>query len=152
MGCKLCCENNIKNEEASLSMKDNKPEIYISNNDNKNHSIFTSEELLNEKYSIHNKSPLTAKDNKENRNIFNYTQNIVNNNYIQYSSRNKPTSEKDNKIISSIRREKADFSSMDRTSIYFNKEENSMIKNETNKLTENSNLNNNISSTNDKEI
>ena len=139
MGCKLCCENNIKNEEASLSMKDNKPEIYISNNDNKNHSIFTSEELLNEKYSIHNKSPLTAKDNKENRNIFNYTQNIVNNNYIQYSSRNKPISERDNEIISSILKEKSDFASMDITPKYFSKEQNSILKNETDKVIDNSN-------------
>ena len=152
MGCKLCCEDNKEKKDLNLAMNINKPEVFIpSNDDINNHSYLTSE-LLNEKYSIPPKSKDNNLDDNENKNIYNYTQNIVNNNYIQYSSRNKPISEKDNKIISSIRREKADFSSMDRTSIYFNKEENSIIKNETNKLTENSNLNNNISSTNDKEI
>ena len=156
MGCKLCCEDDKINNDANLGMNDNKPEVFIpnyTNNNFNNHSLITSEGLLNEKYSIQPKLKENNIDDKENKNIYNYTQNIVNNNYIQYSSRNKPISEKDNKIISSIRKERADFSSMDQTSGYFNKEENTTKKNETNKLTENSIFNkNNISSTNDKDI
>ena len=146
MGCKLCCENDLENKDTSLAGKDNKPEVFILDNSNsKTHSHLTSEEKLSEKYSIPQNLGINNKEDNENKNIFNYTQNIVNNNYIQYSSRNKPISERDNKIISSILKEKGDFASMDFTYSYFNKEENTTLKNTPNKLAENSfnNISNN---------
>ena len=156
MGCKLCCENHNKNEEASLALKDNKPEIFILNNNNKKSSktssIFTSEELLNQKYSIPNDSTINSKYTKGNKNVFNYTQNIVNNNYIQFSSRNKQISERDTKIINSIQKEKGDFASMEITPRYFSKDENKQLKEETNKLIDNYKINNEISNQKEKDI
>ena len=143
-------------DDVNLGMDNNKSEVFNlnhTNNNINNQSLITFEGLLNEKYSIPPKLKENNLDDKENKNIYNYTQNIVYNNYIQYSSRNKPILEKDNKIISSIRKEKADFSSMDQTTGYFNKDENATLKIETNKLTENSiSYNNNISSIDDKDI
>ena len=150
MGCELCSNENRENQDVTLSNTDNKPEII--NTLNKDTYFSALDERLNEKYSIplnssfeknsnYKNNNKTSINNNENKNIFNYTQNIVNNNIIQYSSRNNPISEYDNKIISSILKEKGDFASNEFNSI-FNKEEINSLKNESNKLSENSKINN----------
>lgn len=140
MGCELCSNENRKNQEATLARADNKPEII--NSFNKDTYFSALEERLNEKFSIQQKSTIevnkiknnNTSNNNENKNIFNYTQNIVNNNIIQYSSRNPH--ENESKIISSIKKEKVDFASLEFNSI-FNKDDTNIIK-----LSDNSNLNN----------
>ena len=143
MGCELCSNENRQNRSVSLSNKDNMPQIKtIENEINDNNTYLHDtcltglEERLNQKYSIPQKSTIETRDNK---NIINYTQNIVNNNIIQYESRNKHISEKEQSIINSILKEKSDFASMEFNNIFNRREEN-------NKLTEN---NSNINSSND---
>ena len=127
MGCELCNNENRENKDLSLNNDYNKK---IENDFGKTNSYFSEtnttnlEEKLNEKYSIP----------KENQNIINYTQNIVNNNIIQYNSRNKQFFDNYENIINSIIKEKSDFASMELNSAYYNKEDNtkSTIKNNKN--------------------
>ena len=127
MGCELCSNENRENKDLSLNNDNNKK---IENDLGKTNSYFSEtnttnlDEKLNEKYSIH----------KENQNIINYTQNIVNNNIIQYNSRNKQFFDNYENIINSIIKEKSDFASMEFNSAYYNKEDNtkSTIKNNKN--------------------
>lgn len=144
MGCKLCCNNEFRKNQDTQLNKLNNNDIYIK----------SLEEILDEKYSIPKKIKIDLneknninKNNNEKQNIFNYTQNIVNNNIIQYNSRNNPTHEVDGKIINSIVKEKEDIASMEFDSI-LNKRETNTVNSLKSKLTENSNINN----TNDKEI
>ena len=142
MGCELCSNENRENKDLSLNNDNNKK---IENDFGKTNSYFSEtnttnlEEKLNEKYSIP----------KENKNIINYTQNIVNNNIIQYNSRNKQIFDNYENIINSIIKEKSDFASMEFNSAYYNKEDNtkSTIKNNKNhKYRDKKNRSNNHSS------
>ena len=138
MGCELCNNENRQNQSLSLSNQDNVPIIKSLKNEIDNNNTYLNdtyitglEERLNKKYSIPQKATI---ETKENKNIINYTQNIVNNNIIQYDSRNKKNSEKEQFIINSILKEKGDFASMEFNSIFNRREEN-------NRLTDNSNVN-----------
>ena len=154
MGCELCNNAKTQKEEASLTRQANLPvlkksePITISNN---NSSIIDAyrislEEKLNAKYLSPFKSEKTTIDSKGNKNIFNYTQNIVNNNnIIKYDTRNRLTKEKEKEVISSILKEKGDFVSLEINYNFNSKgnENSNRLNSESINLPEITNINNN---------
>ena len=154
MGCELCNNAKTQKEEASLTRQANLPvlkksePITISNN---NSSIIDAyrislEEKLNAKYLSPFKSEKTTIDSKGNKNIFNYTQNIVNNNnIIKYDTRNRLTKEKEKDVISSILKEKGDFVSLEINYNFNSKgnENSNRLNSESINLPEITNINNN---------
>ena len=103
MGCELCSNENRQNQSVSLSNKDNMPQVKTLKNEINDNNTYLNdtcltglEERLNQKYSIPQKATI---ETRENKNIINYTQNIVNNNIIQYDSRNRHMSDKEQSII-----------------------------------------------------
>ena len=144
MGCEICNNAKTKNQEATLTREANKPvikkfdSVTISNNNSTIIDTYRTalEKKLNDKYLIPFKPEKTTIDSKGNQNIFNYTQNIVNDNIIKYDTRNRITKEKEKEVISSILKEKGDLISLE-----FNYNFNSKENENTNKLnSENINL------------
>ena len=156
MGCELCNNAKRENQDVSLSRQPNKPLIkkFESETTTNNNSIIDTyraalEEKLNSKYSLPQKSELTIINSKENKNVFNYNQNIIhNNNIIKIDSRNKQIKQKENEVMNSILKEKNDFAYLEFNNNFNSKDNNndvnnSKLKSESINLPEITNINNN---------
>ena len=120
MGCELCNNTNAENIDVTLTRKDNKPinKPLIINKHESVASTYRSsvltdttrtnrtsiEEKLNSRYSIPFKSEMTSLDLKRNTSSFS-----INN----YNTRNKFSKEKKNEILSSILKEKGEFTALE---------------------------------------
>ena len=157
MGCEICSkENRNNNDDVSLTRRESIKKI-IKEGGNNNFSYeqasnYSSlEERLNQKYSIPYKCSIenSERNNSKNKNIFNYTQNIVNNNIIQISSRNNINLDREKDLMSLIsNRSKINDKEEFLTSIYSNYnlkselESNKLIS-DRKQLSEESSINNN---------